>query len=135
MQRYVLVIVGCAAIHGTTTAQAAPRTTTGGAVRVTRVPSPQGSVSPPPPLVLPQKEHPSPHRSYVVSLCAPMGVAGLVGAGSTASAAVSIDGGCAREVRVEADGPRLSLCGVVLNSALAWRPFALLLWLPFDSCR
>jgi hypothetical protein len=135
MQRYVLVIVGCAAIHGTTTAQAAPRTTTGGAVRVTRVPLPQGSVSPPPFLVLPQKGHRSPHRSYVVTLCTVMDTFGLIGAGSTASAAVSIDGGCARGVRVEDDGPRLSLCGVVLNSALAWWPFALLLWLPFDSCR
>jgi hypothetical protein len=81
------------------------------------------------------KRTPEPHRGHVVTLCTVMDIAGLVCAGSKASAVVSIDGGCARGVREEDDGPRLSLCGVVLNSALAWRPFALLLWLPFDSCR
>jgi hypothetical protein len=48
-----------------------------------------------------------------------MGVAGLIGAGSTASAVVSVDGGCARRVWGEGGGLRLSLRGVVLHSALA----------------
>jgi hypothetical protein len=104
-------------------------------VRATRVPFPRESVSLPPFLVLPQKGRLSPHRGHAVALCIVMKTFGLMGAGSTASAVVSIDGGCAQGVRVEADGPRLSMCSVVLNSALAWWPFALLLWLPFDSCR
>jgi hypothetical protein len=88
----------------------------------------------PPPLTISRKGHPSPHRSYVAALLAPMGVAGLMGAGSKASAVVSIGGGCARRVWGEGGGLRLSLRGVVLHCALAWWPFASLLWPPFDSC-
>jgi hypothetical protein len=48
-QRYVLIAVVGPAIRGTAIAQSASRTTTGGAVHVTRVPFPQGCVPPTPP--------------------------------------------------------------------------------------
>jgi hypothetical protein len=119
-QRHVLIAVVGPAILGTAIAQAASETTNGDAVHVTRVPPPRGCVPPAPLLAILRKGRLGPHRSCVVALRAPMCVAGLVGVGSTASAVVSIDGGCARGVRVEADGPRLSLCGVALHSAMAW---------------
>jgi hypothetical protein len=119
MRRYALIAVVGPAIPGTAVARAASETTNGGAVHVTRVPSPRGRVPPAPPIAILQKGRLGPHRSCVVALCAPVGVAGLMGAWSAAGAVVSIGGGCARRVWGERGGPRLSLCGVVLHPAMA----------------